>query len=100
EGQLGKSLHRVPACVRGEVRIDVRGNEPEVGGRELPLAWHPARLAERRKLLEVGEVADVDLGREVPPDRLLQGLAALEVAAGKGPASCERRLCPAPQQHV
>jgi hypothetical protein len=39
------------------------------------------RVAASLQLFEVGELAHVDLHRQVPPDRLLERLAGLEVAA-------------------
>ena len=46
-------------------------------------------IAQRLQLLEVGELADVDLHRQVPADGLLERLSWLEVATGEGPGACE-----------
>src|SRR5581483_11691890 len=46
-----------------------------------------AGVAARLQLLEVRELADVDLGREVAPNRLLERLARLEPAAGQRPGA-------------
>ena len=46
------------------------------------------------------QLVDVDLGLEVPANRLLERLAGLEVAAGERPASLERISRPPPHQHL
>jgi hypothetical protein len=56
---------------------------------ELPLARMPLGLAARLELLEVRELAHVDLRRQVLADRVLERLAALEVAARERPGSGE-----------
>ena len=65
------------ACHAGVVRdgrVDVARDEAEVRGRELPFPRIAVGVASRLELLEVGELPDVDLGREVAPDRLLERL--------------------------
>ncbi len=54
----------------------------------------------RLQLLEVGELAHVDLGGEVAADRALERVAALEPAAGERPAAARRRLRPAPEESL
>src|SRR5262249_9036334 len=46
-----------------------------------------AGVAERLELLEVGELADVDLGGEVAADRALERLVVSQLAAGQRPAA-------------
>ena len=53
-----------------------RGHEAEVGGGELPLARDAVGVAQRLELLEVRELAHVDLRGEVAADRVLERLAA------------------------
>src|SRR5207245_3315837 len=65
-----------------------------------PLARMTGRVAQALELLEVGELAHVDLVGEVPPDRLLERLAGLEVAAGERPGAREWILRPAPGEHL
>jgi hypothetical protein len=59
-----------------------------------------SRVAAGLQLLEVGEIADVDLGGEVPPDRLLERLPRLEPAARKRPSAEEGLLRALPEQHL
>src|SRR4029077_8673323 len=75
-------------------------DERERGGGELPLARMTVGLAQGFELLEVGELANVDLDREVAPDRVLQRLAGLEVAAREGPAARERLFAALPEEHL
>ena len=84
----------------GQLRVDVARHEPEVGGRELPLAAGGGRVAPRLELLEVRELAHVDLRREVAADRLLERLVRVEVAAGKRPAPANGLARPLPEQHL
>ena len=90
----------MPGGVARHGRIDVGGNEPEVGGGELPLARVAFRVAQRLELLEVGEFADVDLDRQVAPDRVLELLVRREIAAREGPAACEGLFRSFPQQYL
>jgi len=57
-------------------------------------------IAERLELLEVRDLPHVDLGGEVPLDRLLESLAGLEVAAGKRPGAEKRFSSPLPEQRL
>jgi hypothetical protein len=59
-----------------------------------------AGVAPRLELLEVGELADVDLLREVPPDRLLERLVGAEPTAGERPGAQERLLRALPEEHL
>ncbi len=56
-------------------------DEADVGGRELPVLRMTRRVAPGAELLEMGDLAYVDLGRQVPQDRLLERLAGAERAA-------------------
>jgi len=94
ERDRGQLVDRLPAGVAGESGVEVARHEPEVRGRELPAARVPVGVAPRLELLEVGELPHVHLLREVAPDRGLERLARLEVAAGKGPEA-ELRLASA-----
>jgi hypothetical protein len=57
-------------------------------------------IAARLELLEMRELADVDLSCQVPADRLLECLAGIEVAAREGPVPRERLLRALPEQHL
>jgi hypothetical protein len=48
----------------------------------------------------MGELTDVDLGRELPSHRGLERLAGAEVAAGKRPRAVERLACTLPEERV
>jgi len=48
----------------------------------------------------VGELADVDLRRQMPADRLLERLARLELTAWEGPGSGERLEGALPEENV
>ena len=58
------------------------------------------RLAQRLELLEVGELADVDLLGEVAADRLLERLVLDEVAAGQRPRAAKRVARALPEEHL
>ena len=90
----------MPARVGREGWVDVDGNEPEVRGRELPAQRVAVGIASRLELLEVGELAHVDLGSQVPADRLLEGLAGREVARRQRPEARERLEGALPEQHL
>ena len=88
-------LDRVPARVRRDGGIDAGADEAEVRRGHEP----GARIGAGLELLEVGELAHVDLLREVPPDRALERLL-LEPAAGKRPAAACRGEGPAPEERL
>jgi hypothetical protein len=73
----------MPAGVLRERGVEVDRDEAEVGGRELPFARVPTRVAARLELLEVRDLAYVHLDREVPADRVLERFLRVEVATGK-----------------
>src|SRR5207247_2914740 len=75
ERELREAVDRVPLGVVRELGIDVARNESEVGGRQLPLLRGPVGVAQRLRLLEMRELAHVDLLREMSADRSLEGLA-------------------------
>ena len=83
ERHLGQRCDRVPGGVVRHGGIEIRRNEPQVGGCELPLARVSSRVAERHELLEVGELADVHLHGQMTADRLLERLPGVEIAAGE-----------------
>src|SRR5437762_2149659 len=66
--------HRMPGGVRWQLRVDAGRDEAEVCGRDLPLARVAVGVAESLELLEVRHLADVDLRRQVPANRLLECL--------------------------
>jgi hypothetical protein len=90
----------VPSGVVGEGGVEVARDEPEIGGRELPLARVAIGIAEDRQLLEVGDLADVHLRRQMSADRLLERLSGLEVAAREGPGAFVRLLAAFPEQDL
>ena len=106
EGHRRQRVERVPGRVGGHGRVDVGRDEPEVGGGELPLVGVPVRVAQRLELLEVGEVADVDLHRQVAADRLLERLAAArgsrpgsdQAPANGSRARCQSSTCSTPSR--
>src|SRR3954471_16291669 len=100
ERELGQARDGVPARVFRNGGIESGGHEPEIRRRELPLKRVAARVAERLELLEVGELADVDLLRQVAADRLLERVARLEVAARERPRAEERLARPLPEEDL
>ena len=60
----------------------------------------PEWVAPRLELLEVRQLANVDLPGEVPADRLLEGLVGVEVAAREGPRPRVGILCALPEQRL
>src|SRR4051812_32897363 len=90
----------MPGRVLRERRIDSRRNEPEIGRCDLPLGGVALWIAERPELLEVGDLAHVDLGGQVSLDRLLERLSLLEVAAGERPRPEKRFASALPEQRL
>src|SRR5215207_1248166 len=86
EGRGREGAGGMPGGVRRHLRIEIGGNEPEIGGRELPVARISSRFASGLQLLQMGELPDVYLRGEVAADRRLERLSALEVAARQRPA--------------
>src|SRR6478672_13471028 len=100
EGELRQLRDRMPGGVVGQLGIGVRRDEPEVRGRDLPLSGVARGVAERFELLEVGDLAHVDLRGEVLPDRLLERLTALEVATRQRPGTEKRLARPPPDESL
>jgi hypothetical protein len=71
ERHRGQVVDGVPGRVLGDARVDVRRHEAEVRRGDEPLLRIAPGVAPRLELLQVGEVADVDLGREMAANRLL-----------------------------
>ena len=100
ERRRGKVVDRMPARVGRHGRIDAERHEAEVRGRDLPLDRVPARVAVGRDLLEMRDLAEVDLRREVAADRRLERLVGGEHPAGERPGARERLERPLPQQRL
>ena len=94
-GRWSTGCQLVSARHRG---IDAERHEAEVGGRDLPLDRVPPRVAVGRHLLQVRDLGEVDLHREVAADRCLEGLVRRQHAAGERPGAGERLERPLPQQ--
>ena len=92
------NLQRV--LVRRNRGILVGGHEPEIGGRELPAQRIALGVAAGLELLEVGELAHVDLRRQMAADRLLERLALQQLTARQRPLARERLEGALPQQHL
>src|SRR6266852_202274 len=90
----------MPVGVAGKLRVDVIRDEPEVCGRELPLARRAVRIAQRLELLEVRQLTHVDLLCEVAADRLLERVALREIATRKRPTPLERFPRALPEEHL
>src|SRR6185436_12543369 len=88
----------MPAGVGGDRWIDAEWHEPEVRGRDLPLDRVAPGIAVRRDLFEMRDLAEVDLRREVAPDRRLERLIVGEHPAGERPGTRERGEGPLPEQ--
>src|SRR5262249_45497387 len=80
--------------------LRVARDEPEVRGRELPPQWAAAGVAQRLELLEMGELAHVDLGGEVAADRALERLVVRQLTAGQRPAAGARVESALPEEHA
>ena len=96
----GKVVDRMPARVGRDRGVDAERHEPEVRGRDLPLDRVPARVAVGRDLLQVCDLAEVDLRREMPADRRLERLVGREHAARERPGAGERLERPLPEQRL
>src|SRR6185312_13411526 len=83
ERQLGQGRDGMPGRVIREPGIQARRDEAEVRRGDLPFARISSGVAERLQLLEVGDLAHVDLCGEVLADGLLKRFAGLEVTARK-----------------
>ena len=94
----GKVVDRCQLVSAGHRGVDAERDEAEVGGRDLPLDRVPARVAVGRHLLQVRDLGEVDLRREVAADRRLEGLVRREHAAGERPGAGERLERPLPEQ--
>src|SRR5262249_62348866 len=95
-----QGVDRVPGRVAGDAGIDVARDEAQVRGRGLPLVRRAVRVASRLELLEVRELADVDLLGKVPANRFLERLARLEVAARERPPARAGVVSALPQEHL
>ena len=100
ERERRQRVERVPGRVLRHGGIDVGGHEAEIRGHELPAQRVPVGLAPRLELLEVRDLAHVDLLREMAPDRLLERLVRRERAAGQRPRPRERIAGTLPQQRL
>src|SRR5829696_9355865 len=60
----------------------------------------PSGVAARLQLLEVRQLPDVDLGRQMPADRRLQRLAWAKQSPRQRPCAVERLPGPLPQQDL
>ena len=97
---VGQRVDRVPARVaRERAGSSAERDEPEIRGRELPALGVAGRIAPRPELLEVRDLAHVDLGREVPEDRALERLVRDERPAGERPRARVRLARALPQEH-
>ena len=88
------------ARVGGNRRVDAEGHEPEVGRRDLPLDRVAVGRAVGRDLLEVGDLGQIDLRREVAADRGFERLGGGEDSAGECPAARERLERALPEQDL
>jgi len=57
-------------------------------------------LAPRPELLEMGDLADVDLRCQLAADRAVERLVGPERSAGQGPRAAERLARPLPEQRL
>ena len=85
EGERRQAVDGLPGGVLGELGVDVGRDDAEERGRELPARRIAAGLAPRAELLQMRDLPDVDLRREVAPDRRLERLVRFERAAGECP---------------
>ena len=93
-------IDEMPGGVVRELRVDVGRHEAEKRGRELAVIRMASRVAPRAELLEMGELADVDLRRELAPDRAFERLGVGERPARQGPGTAERLARPLPEQRM
>ena len=100
EGERGQVVDDMPGRVAGQLRVDVRGDEPEEGGCELAVARMPVRLAPAPQLFEMGDLADVDLRGELASDRAVERLVGRKRASGQGPGAAVGFPRALPQQRL
>ena len=100
EGKRRQAVDGLPGSVLGQLRVDAGRDDAEERGRELPARGIAAGLAPRAELLQVRDLSDVDLRREVAPDRGLERLVGFERAAGERPGARVGLPCALPQQRL
>ena len=100
ERQRRQVVDDVPGGVGGQLRIDVGGDEAEKGGGELAVGSGAGRARSSPELLEMGDLADVDLRCELAADRAVERLVGRERPAGQGPGAAERLARPLPEQRL
>ena len=100
EGERREPVDRVPGRVCGKRGVDVRRDEPEVCGSQLPVLGAAGRGSARLELLQVRELADVDLVGQMAADRLLERLIGGEEPAGQRPRSGVRLTRTLPEQDL
>ena len=100
EGELRQAVDGLPGGVLWQLGVDAGGDDAEERGRELPARGVAARLAPRAELLEMRELPDVDLRREVAPDRGLERLVRFERPAGERPRARVGLARALPQQRL
>ena len=100
ERERREAVDRMPGRVGGHGGIEVARDEAEVGRRELPASGLRSGSPQGLELLEVGELPDVDLRREVAADRLLERLGRLERRPGERPGARVRVPRALPEQYL
>ena len=89
ERGLRQRVDGVPGGVLGQHRVEVRRDQPEVGGGDRPPAGIAARVAAGLQLLQVRELLHLHLAGQLPGDRGPQGLVG---------AAAARRAAPRPRR--
>jgi L-aspartate oxidase len=98
EGRRGQYIHAMPGRIGRDSWIEAERDEPEIRGRELPVVGVPRGVAPRAELLQVRDLADVDLRREVPENRVLERLVGDQRSPWERPCARERRPGTLPEQ--
>ena len=89
-----KVLDTVPGGVRRDARLDVGGYQGQVGRGQDPAPRITRRVAAGLQLLQVRDVGEVDLGRQMPPQRTCR--AARPLPAGRRAAPTVPRTAARP----
>ena len=93
-------VDREPRRVTRDRGIERRRHEGQVGGGDGALARIAVHVATGLELLEVRNVGEVDLRREVTAERGAEELDLSERSSGQGPVALEGGARPAPEQRM
>ncbi len=90
----------MPACVVGYVGINSGRDETKVDRRDLAKTRNAVGVAPGAQLLEVSDLANVDLDRKVAANRVGERFVGTDSSTGKGPRTAVRLASALPEDHM